>query len=63
MRLVRAPFAGELGIRRVNLGQYVEAGTPIATLTNLDTLHVDFAVPERYRSMLFQGFRFPWLAM
>ena len=55
LRLVRAPFAGELGIRRVNLGQYVEAGTPIATLTNLDTLHVDFAVPERYRSMLFPG--------
>ena len=37
LRLVRAPFAGELGIRRVNWGQYVEAGTPIATLTNPDT--------------------------
>ena len=63
LRLVRAPFAGELGIRRVNLGQYVEAGTPIATLTNLDTLHVDFAVPERYRSMLFPGLQISWLAM
>ena len=56
-------LAGELGIRRVNLGQYVEAGTPIATLTNLDTLHVDFAVPERYRSMLFPGLQISWLAM
>lgn len=55
LRLARAPFAGELGIRRVNLGQYVEAGTAIATLTDLKTLHVDFSVPERYRALLAPG--------
>lgn len=54
-RLVRAPFGGELGLRQVNLGQYVEAGTPIVTLTDLNVLHVDFTVPERHRSALRTG--------
>ena len=54
-RLVRAPFSGELGVRQVNLGQYVEAGTPIATLTDPTVLHVDFNVPERYRELLQTG--------
>ncbi|MEX5505676.1 efflux RND transporter periplasmic adaptor subunit [Pseudomonas putida] len=54
-RLVRAPFNGELGVRQVNLGQYVEAGTPIATLTDPTVLHVDFNVPERYRDLLRTG--------
>src|SRR3546814_14635123 len=35
---IRAPFAGELGIRRVNLGQYLNPGDPVATLTALDRL-------------------------
>lgn len=55
LRRPSAPFAGELGIRRVSLGQYVEAGTAIATLTDLKTLHVDFNVPERYRALLAPG--------
>ncbi|MEG0861012.1 MAG: efflux RND transporter periplasmic adaptor subunit [Pseudomonas sp.] len=54
-RLVRAPFAGELGLRRINLGQYVEAGTPIATLTDNRVLHIDFTVPERHRAALQTG--------
>lgn len=54
-RLVRAPFNGELGVRQVNLGQYVEAGTPIATLIDSSVLHVDFSVPERYRELLQTG--------
>ncbi|HWD30826.1 MAG TPA: efflux RND transporter periplasmic adaptor subunit [Pseudomonas sp.] len=54
-RLVRAPFAGELGLRRINLGQYVEAGTPIATLTDNRVLHIDFTVPERNRAALKTG--------
>ena len=55
LRRPSAPFAGEIGIRRVSLGQYVEAGTAIATLTDLKTLHVDFNVPERYRALLAPG--------
>ena len=54
-RLVRAPFAGELGLRRINLGQYIEAGTPIATLTDNRVLHIDFTVPERNRAALKTG--------
>jgi multidrug efflux system membrane fusion protein len=46
-KLVRAPFAGELGIRQVNLGQYLNPGNPIATLTDLDTMYVDFTLPEQ----------------
>jgi membrane fusion protein (multidrug efflux system) len=47
-KTVRAPFAGELGIRQVNLGEYVSAGTAIVTLQALDPIHADFTLPERY---------------
>jgi multidrug efflux system membrane fusion protein len=46
-KTVRAPFAGELGIRQVNLGQYLNPGNPVATLTDLDTMFVDFTLPEQ----------------
>jgi len=54
-RLVRAPFAGTLGLRLINLGQYVEAGTPIATLTDTRLLHVDFTLPDRHAAALRVG--------
>ncbi len=54
-RLVRAPFAGTLGLRLINLGQYVEAGTPIATLTDTRLLHVDFTLPDRHAAALRLG--------
>jgi multidrug efflux system membrane fusion protein len=44
---VRAPFAGELGLRRVNPGQYLNPGDPVATLTALDKLFVNFTVPQQ----------------
>jgi multidrug efflux system membrane fusion protein len=44
---VRAPFAGELGLRRVNPGQYLNPGDAIATLTALDTLFVNFTLPQQ----------------
>jgi membrane fusion protein (multidrug efflux system) len=43
---VRAPFAGRLGIRQVNLGQYLNAGEPIVPLQSLDPVYVDFSVPQ-----------------
>ncbi|MDC7787897.1 efflux RND transporter periplasmic adaptor subunit [Rhodoplanes sp. TEM] len=46
-KTVRAPFDGRIGIRRVNLGQYVNAGEPIATLVALDRLYVNFTVPQQ----------------
>jgi membrane fusion protein (multidrug efflux system) len=43
---IRAPFAGTLGIRQVNLGQYLDAGAPVVSLQALDPIHVDFSVPQ-----------------
>ena len=54
-KLVRAAFAGDLGVRQVEVGQYLGAGTPIVTLTNLDTLYVDFTLPEQVRAQLAVG--------
>lgn len=52
---IRAPFAGELGLRRVNPGQYVNPGDPIATLTALDRLFVNFTVPQQELAKLRVG--------
>ena len=46
-KTVRAPFAGRLGIRQVDLGQYLQPGTPIVTLEQLDPLFVDFYLPQQ----------------
>jgi membrane fusion protein (multidrug efflux system) len=44
---IRAPFAGRLGIRRVDLGQYIGPGTVLVTLQSLDPIYVDFMVPQQ----------------
>src|SRR5207247_5507648 len=44
---IRAPFTGILGIRQVNLGQYLKGGDPVVPLQSLDPIHVDFAVPQQ----------------
>lgn len=49
---VRAPFGGTIGIRRVDLGDYVEPGTVIASLQDTSELEVDFTVPARYTPVL-----------
>ena len=54
-KLVKAPFSGSLGVRQVDVGQYLSAGTPIVTLTDLDTLHVNFTLPEQARAALAVG--------
>jgi membrane fusion protein (multidrug efflux system) len=46
-KMIRAPFSGVLGIRQVNLGQYLAGGAPIVPLQSLDPLHVDFSVPQQ----------------
>lgn len=51
-KLIVAPFDGVLGIRQVNLGQYIGPGTNIVSLTNLRLLHVDFRLPEQAASRL-----------
>jgi membrane fusion protein, multidrug efflux system len=46
-KTLRAPFAGHLGIRAVDVGQYLGAGTIIVTLQALDTIYLDFFVPQQ----------------
>ncbi len=46
-KVVRAPFAGRLGVRLVDLGQFVAAGTAIVTLQQLDPMYVDFYLPQQ----------------
>src|SRR3984893_8892043 len=46
-KLVRAPFDGELGVRHVEVGQFLTAGTQIVTLTDLSTLYANFTVTEK----------------
>ena len=46
-KLVRAPFDGELGVRKVEVGQYLTAGTQIVSLTDLSQLYANFTVTEK----------------
>ncbi|PYV92662.1 MAG: efflux transporter periplasmic adaptor subunit [Acidobacteria bacterium] len=45
-KIIRAPFSGILGLRKVNLGQYLAAGAPIVSLQSLDPIYVDFGIPQ-----------------
>jgi multidrug efflux system membrane fusion protein len=54
-KLVRAPFDGELGVRRVEVGQFLSAGTQIVTLTDLSMLYANFTVPEKASAALKAG--------
>ncbi len=47
-KAIRAPFDGTLGIRQVNEGQFLPAGTAIVTLQHLDELYADFTLPEKF---------------
>jgi membrane fusion protein (multidrug efflux system) len=70
-KLVRAPFSGQLGIRAVDVGQYLNAGTKMVTLQALDPVYVDFYAPQKslgrialgqkivLKSDAFQGQQFP----
>ena len=46
-KILRAPFAGQLGLRQVDLGQYLSAGTAIVTLQSLTPIYVDFLLPQQ----------------
>ena len=54
-KLVRAPFDGELGVRKVEVGQFLSAGTQIVTLTDLSMLYANFTVPEKASAVLKDG--------
>jgi membrane fusion protein (multidrug efflux system) len=46
-KTIRAPFSGVLGIRQVNLGQYLAAGDPLVPLQSLHPIYVNFGVPQQ----------------
>jgi membrane fusion protein, multidrug efflux system len=54
-KLVRAPFDGELGVRHVEIGQFLTAGTMIVTLTDLSQLYANFTVTEKGSAALKVG--------
>jgi membrane fusion protein (multidrug efflux system) len=54
-KTVRAPFAGQLGIRQVDQGQYLSAGTTVVTLQALDPIFIDFYVPQQALSFMKVG--------
>ncbi len=56
-KTIVAPFAGQAGIRQVNVGQYVAAGTPIVTLQNFVPIFVDFTLPQQRLSEVAVGQR------
>jgi membrane fusion protein (multidrug efflux system) len=54
-KTIRAPFSGVLGIRQVNLGQYLAGGAPIVSLQSLNPIYVNFAVPQQQVAALRVG--------
>jgi membrane fusion protein (multidrug efflux system) len=54
-KTIRAPFAGRIGIRQVDLGEYVEPGDPIVRLEALDKILIDFPVPQLSVGLLSVG--------
>ncbi|HVW56643.1 MAG TPA: efflux RND transporter periplasmic adaptor subunit [Rhizobiaceae bacterium] len=54
-KLLKAPFAGTIGIPQINPGQYLAPGDVVATLQNLDTMRADFTVPEQQLADLKMG--------
>jgi membrane fusion protein (multidrug efflux system) len=54
-KTIKAPFSGRLGIRRVNLGQYLAGGDPIVPLQALDPIYVNFSVPQQEVGLLKVG--------
>jgi membrane fusion protein, multidrug efflux system len=54
-KMLTAPFSGRLGIRKLDLGQYVSPGTSLITLQRLDPIFVDFPIPEKSLGVLRPG--------
>ncbi|EDY87196.1 secretion protein HlyD [gamma proteobacterium HTCC5015] len=56
-KTVRAPFSGELGLRQVDLGEYLTPGAPVVTLQQLNPIYVDFSLPEQHLSKMAKGLK------
>jgi membrane fusion protein (multidrug efflux system) len=56
-KTIRAPFAGKLGIRLVNLGEYLDTGKPIVSLQSLSPVYADFSLPQQELARLKPGLK------
>ena len=54
-KTIRAPFSGVLGLRKVNLGQFVSPGDAIVSLQQLDPIYLDFSLPEQRLGTMVEG--------
>ncbi len=54
-KIIRAPFTGRLGLRTVNLGQFVANGEAIVSLQSVDPVYVDFSLPQQRLADLKEG--------
>lgn len=54
---IRAPFAGKVGIRQVDVGQDLRAGDAIVTLQTLDPIYVNVSIPQQYYSLVTTGMK------
>ncbi len=54
-KLINAPFSGKLGIRNVNIGQYLSPGTGLVNLQSMDPLLIQFSLPEQNLKDLYPG--------
>ena len=54
-KTIRAPFSGVLGIRKINLGQFLDPGDAIVSLQSLDPIYLDFSLPEQNLNRVASG--------
>ncbi|MHB9879611.1 efflux RND transporter periplasmic adaptor subunit [Pacificimonas sp. ICDLI1SI03] len=54
-RVIRAPFDGVIGLRTISPGAVISAGSPIATISDISSINLDFTVPEQYLSAIDEG--------
>lgn len=54
-KTLRAPFSGELGIRQVDMGQFLPPGTPVVSLFQMDPIFVNFSLPEQQLPLITEG--------
>ena len=53
--VIKAPFAGQMGLKQVSLGAYITTGSTIVTLQKMDQLKIDFTLPEVYQNYIKVG--------
>jgi membrane fusion protein (multidrug efflux system) len=54
-KTIRAPFSGVLGLRKVNLGQFISPGAPIVSLQQLNPIYLDISLPEQRMGAMIEG--------